>query len=279
MNLEELSVAVRERSLAEQLDLALLLARRHAARLALLGLLGAAPWIALDWLLLAGSDPEQPAALAWLVVLLVMQTPLATAPITAYLGEAMFSRQPTVRGALAAARRRFAPLLAFALYRGALVAVPVLLLAGVAGGTPGLLLLFLLMFYPLHASEVVLLERQPLRASFTRARQLMASWRGEAVGLLALGGVVIAIGTLTTVLAGVVLINLLFWDAIPGEEWWRWFHPGGTPLALLMPWPFIAWLAVVRFVSYIDLRTRREGWEIELDLRRAGRRLEPLVEA
>jgi len=279
MNLEDLSVAVRERSLAEQLDLALLLARRHAARLVLLAVLGAAPWIALDWLLFAGSNPEQPAALAWLVVLLVAQAPVATAPITAYLGEAMFSRQPTLRGALATTRQRIAPLLAFALYRAAFVAVPVGLLSAVAGGTPGLLLLFLLMFYPLHAGEVVLLERQPLRASFTRARQLMASWRAEAVGQLALGGLVIVVGSLAAVIAGVVLINLLFWDAISGEDWWRWFHPGSTPLALLMPWPFIAWLAVVRFLSYIDLRTRREGWEIELDLRRAGRRLEPLVEA
>lgn len=279
MNLEELSVAVRERSLAELFDLALLLARRHAMPLALLAVIGIAPWAALDWLLLARTDPENPAALAWLVVLLVAQTPIATAPITAYLGEAMFSRGPTLRGALAATRRRLVPLLAFAAYRGAFIAVPVLLFSALAGGTPGLLLLFLIMFYPLHASEVVLLERQPLRASLKRANQLMASWRSEAVGQLVLGGLVIVIGTLVAVLAAVVLINLLFWDAIPNEDWWRWFHPGSTPLALLMPWPFIAWLAVVRFLSYIDLRTRREGWEIELDLRRAGRRIEPAVEA
>jgi len=191
----------------------------------------------------------------------------------------MFSRKPTLRGALATTRRRLGALLAFAVYRGAFVSVPVLLFSGLAGGTPGLLLLFLLMFYPLHAGEVVLLERQPLRASLRRANQLMASWRSEAVGQLILGGLMIVVGSLAAVLAAVVLINLLFWDAITSEEWWRWFHPGSTPLALLLPWPFIAWLAVVRFLSYIDLRTRREGWEIDLDLRWAGRRLEPAVEA
>jgi len=275
MNLEELSVTVRERSLAELFDLAILLARRHLARLALLAVLGAAPWIALDWLLLTRTDETSPSAIAWLVVLLVAQAPLATAPITAYLGEAMFSRQPTVRGALALTRRRFGPLFAFAVCRGAFIAIPVALLSGLAGGTPGLLLLVLLVFYPLHAGEVVLLERQPLRASLRRANQLMTSWRSEAVGHLAFGGLVIVIGSLVTVLATVVLINLLFWDAIPAdEEAWRWLHPATTPLALLMPWPFITWLAVVRFLSYIDLRTRREGWEIELDLRRAGRRID-----
>lgn len=279
MNLEDLSVAVRERPLSELFDLALLLARRHAARLALLAMVGIAPWAALDWLLLAGTDPEQPAALAWLVVLLVAQAPIATAPITAYLGEAMFSRQPTVRGALTATRRRLGPLLAFAVVRGALVGVPVLLFSAVGGGTPGLLLLFLLMFHPLHAVEVVLLERQPLRASLRRANQLMASWRAESVGQLALGAVVIVLGTVSAVLAVVTVVNLLFWEAVPAEDLLRWFHPGASPLALLVPWPFIAWLAVMRFLSYIDLRTRREGWEIELDLRRAGRRIEPAVEA
>jgi hypothetical protein len=279
MNLDDLSVAVRERSVAEVFDLSLLLARRHAPRLALLALIGCAPCAALDWALLAWSDPDRPAALAWLAVLLIAQAPLATAPLTAYLGEAMFSGDPSLRRALASVRARFTRLLAVAAYRGSFAAAPVALFSAVAGGAPGLLLLVLLVFYPLHLVEVVLLERQPLRASLRRANQLMVGWRSEALGQLLVGGVLLAAGTVAAVSAGVSLVNLLFWGAIDDEAWWRWFHPAVGPLGLLAPWPFIAWLSVVRFLSYIDLRTRQEGWEIELDLRRAGRRIEPLIDA
>lgn len=278
MNLEELSVAVRERTLPELFDLAVQMCRRHALNLALLAIAGAAPCAALDWLLLSGAPDDTWLPLVWLVVLLVAQAPLATAPITAYLGEAMFNHRPTVRGALAAAGRRWWPLLVLALMRGLAPALAVLLFSEVGDGAPGLVLLVLLMFYPAHAVEVVLLERQPLRSSLYRANQLMSSWRSEAVSHLMVATVVVVAGCLVSAHAGAQLINLLFWKWIEGGDWQLWFHPGLSLLAGLLPWPFIAYLAVVRFLAYIDLRTRREGWEIELDLRRAGRRLEPVGE-
>jgi hypothetical protein len=278
MNFEELSITVRERSLPELFDLALQLCRRHALNLTLLAIAGAAPWIALDWLVLTGTPDDSWLPLSWLVVLLVTQAPMATAPITAYLGEAMFSRRPTVRGALTSAARRWWQLLLLGLARGAGPALAVLLFSGVGDGLPGLLLLFLLMFHPAHAVEVVLLERQSLRASMRRANQLMASWRSEAVSHLAVGAVVVTMGCLIAAHAGAEVINLLFWKWLEGGDWRLWFHPGLNLLPALLPWPFIAYLAVVRFLAYIDLRTRREGWEIELDLRRAGRRLEPVGE-
>lgn len=278
MNLEELSVAIRERSLPELFDLAVQFCRRHALNLTLLAIAGAAPCIVIDWLLLAAASDDDWRALAWLVVLLVAQAPLATAPITAYLGEAMFSHKPTVRGALAAVGRRWWSLLAAALIRGAGPALGVLAFSTVADGWPGLVMLVILMFHPAHLVEVLLLERQPLRPSLRRANQLMSSWRSDAVSHLAVSVVVVVGGCLMAAHAGAQLVNLLFWDWLDLEEWRRWFHPAESMLPLLLPWPFIAYLAVVRFLAYIDLRTRREGWEIELDLRRAGRRLEPVGE-
>lgn len=278
MNLDDLSVAVRERTLPEIYDLALVLARRHAGRLLLLALAGAAPFVALDALLLAGAEGGDGTALTWLAVLLATQAPIATAPLAAYLGEAMFSRAPTVRGALATARGRLGALLVLALHRGAFLALPVALAAAVGHAWIGLVFAFLLMFYPLHAVEVVLLERQPLGPSLRRAHQLMGSWRSDAIGHLAVGALVVVLGVVVAAVSGALLIDLLFTGAVDLDAWPRWFDPARSWLPLLLPWPFIAWLAVARFLAYIDLRTRREGWEIEIELRRAGRRLAPAGE-
>ena len=134
--------------------------------------------------------------------------------------------------------------------------------------------------HAVHAVEVVLLERQPLRASLRRANLLMSSWRSEALIQLLVAALVVVAGSLVVALAGAQVIRLLFWSWLEsgGEAWQFWFHPGMSPLAILLPWPFVAYLATVRFLAYIDLRTRREGWELELELRRAGRRLEPVGE-
>ena len=43
------------------------------------------------------------------------------------------------------------------------------------------------------------------------------------------------------------------------------------PLAL---WTVLGFFAVVRFLGYLDLRIRREGWEVELMMRAEGARLE-----
>lgn len=274
MNLDHLTLAVRERTLGELCDLALLLVRRHVRDLTILAVIGAAPWVVLNMLIMQALPDQEWLALAWLVVLLLFQAPLATAPITAYLGEAMFAHQVPRRHALATCRAVAGPLVLMATLRALLIAVPVLLFTAVGDGLPGLLLLFLLMFFPMHWGEVMLLERQPLRSAWKRANQLMAAWRSEAVTHLMVGGLLIIGGVVMLTLAVSEIANLLVWNLIEYDEWWSWFRPQESLLPLVLPWPFIAYLAVVRFLAYIDLRTRREGWEVELDLRRAGRRVD-----
>ena len=54
-------------------------------------------------------------------------------------------------------------------------------------------------------------------------------------------------------------------------DWWEvsiyTFH---YPLAL---WLVVGYLTVVRFLAYLDLRIRREGWEVELMMRTEAARL------
>ena len=41
----------------------------------------------------------------------------------------------------------------------------------------------------------------------------------------------------------------------------------------LATWLVLGYLAVVRFLSYLDLRIRGEGWEVELQMRAEASRL------
>jgi len=44
----------------------------------------------------------------------------------------------------------------------------------------------------------------------------------------------------------------------------------GWPLAL---WFVAGFMTIVRFLQYLDLRIRQEGWEVELRMRAAGARI------
>ena len=46
-----------------------------------------------------------------------------------------------------------------------------------------------------------------------------------------------------------------------------------SPIATLAIWIVVGYFSVVRFLSYLDLRIRREGWEVELRMRAEGARL------
>ena len=62
------------------------------------------------------------------------------------------------------------------------------------------------------------------------------------------------------------------WPALLLSEW-EWEGLTYTlyyPLAL---WIVVGYFTVVRFLGYLDLRIRREGWEVELMMRAEGARL------
>ena len=67
----------------------------------------------------------------------------------------------------------------------------------------------------------------------------------------------VAIASLATQLAGAPLSEGVLWNVC-------------TPIAL---WLVAGYFTIVRFLSYLDLRIRREGWELELSLRAEADRL------
>src|SRR5690606_15708634 len=59
---------------------------------------------------------------------------------------------------------------------------------------------------------------------------------------------------------------------VTGQWDWNWVMLSvGYPLVL---WMAAGYMAVVRFLNYLDLRIRHEGWEVELRLRAEYVRLE-----
>ena len=124
-----------------------------------------------------------------------------------------------------------------------------------------------------YLNEVILLERNPLRrhrrGQMTTFRRNMALHGGSIgdlfarwLGSVAFGGMLFAAFWLTMqILAGMLLSE------------WKWEGLTYTlyyPLAL---WIVAGYFTVARFLGYLDLRIRREGWEVELMMRAEGARL------
>jgi hypothetical protein len=60
------------------------------------------------------------------------------------------------------------------------------------------------------------------------------------------------------------------------NDWWEGPFPGGWQATIGLPlamWLTAAYFAVARYLSYLDLRIRHEGWEVELRMRAEAARL------
>jgi hypothetical protein len=259
MNIDRTTIVVRERRLPELYDLALLVLRRHFWALGLLALIGGGPFLLLNWWLLKGHDSNDWWTWYPCLLLVAVEGPLATAPIAAYLGTALFDEQPRVGAALRQALERWWALLLFGLFRGVLAVFPLLLI-----------------LYPPHATEVCVLERQPLGATWRRAGALRAVWSSEWITHLLIAGPLLVLGVISVIEASSTITSLLLHADLLGEDDGHTSYlPGMSIAPHIATWLVLSYLALVRFLSYIDLRTRREGWEIDLALRRAASRLEP----
>jgi hypothetical protein len=248
-------IAIRERSFLDLLDLAVGVVRRRPGAIGLAAAAGAAPFVALNAVLLEDSEHAD----GLVIPLLLLEAPWATLPLTLVLGGLMFGRKPGVGTMI---RRLLAAL-------PALVFVHVLL---------RILLLVTILPVPLlpgrlwFASEVILLEKAgPLRAerrcgrlSSGRFADFFFQWLAQ-LGFGLAFAVCFAVGTgaVTSALFG----REVTWEPPLGLGLSSWRFQVGV-------WIAIAFFAVARFLNYIDQRIRLEGWELRLRLQAAGRDLE-----
>lgn len=287
MQLDHTRIVVRERGIPELFDLTFRVCRAFALPLAATIALGAAPMIALNiWLIRDHlADVEFDVDLLptysylWrLGFLIVLEIPLAAVPTTLFLSQVMF-RENLNYGQMAKDALTALPQLA--LYQ--LLPRGLLVLWAVTADSPGwiglcsfLLLIELFLRYAVwpYLNEVILLERNPI---FRKSSQGMSTLR-RALALHSRNA-----GDLF----GRWLVSLLFGGAWAVALWLalaygRFLATGSIALDVplftvylqLALWIVIGYFHVARFLSYLDLRIRNEGWEIELRLRAAAARLQ-----
>lgn len=306
MQLDNTRIAVRERSLLDICDLALRVIRRDALPIALSFAAGALPLLLFNHLLIGWMlDPAQEelfyyaedtvyyadegsqiVRFVWNMSLLVaIEAPLASLLTTSYLGQAMFVTRPSWRTMLRDAGRMLPRILwCQVLIRGVLAAWLLLLLLDRGGefdaaieilGMGGLACYVLgLRGWRPFLTEIVLLERNPLRgraADAITVSRRSSQLHGPSAGDLLVRGA--GIGLLAMCLTMSVFGTFVFCEGVFLNDW----EPGALMLGWLLPlamWIVAGFLCVVRFLNYLDLRIRHEGWEVELRMRAEGERLQ-----
>jgi hypothetical protein len=269
MNLDNQRIAIRERGIFEIMDLALHVLRAQAMPLIAVLVLGATPMIFLSRYLLSDLLTDARETEEWipaqyihfLLLVTAIQSPLVTAPATVLLGRATFGESTTL-GQLLGELFRSAP--QFILFQIVLraISMPLCIMLPVLPyvGWPFL-------------GEIVLLERNSLfkgrtgrLTTFRRATNFHSGVFSEVLSRwfasLLIGGALVA----SIWLSMWALISQLVGKWQTTETAYGWL----LPIAL---WIVVGFFTVVRFLSYLDLRIRREGWEVELAVRAEGARL------
>jgi len=248
-------IVVRERGYLEILDLALHVIPSQGRPLLVALAVGMMPFALLNHWLLAGyldyglESSFHADYLFLMLVLVLWELPLATAAATLYLGHAIFG-EPAGRRAIAREFYQSLPQLLF--YQG--------LLRPIFAWTRPFL------------GEVILLERNPMRSPNGAARTTAQRSKdfhgsdmdpfGRWLGAAAFGGAMFAMLWGSSYAVRSVLVGSFDWDLSMVTVYY--------PLAL---WTVVGYFAVVRFLVYLDLRIRREGWEVELMMRAEEARL------
>ena len=255
MDLDRTLIQIRERSYPEILDLGLVVVRRRPLALGLAALAGVAPFAALNaWL---ARDPEF--NLAAYLLLLALEAPWATAPLTVVLGGMMFGARPTAWQAVKGLARGLPSLLVYQGFVRPLCVLTVVLVPLVPARLS-------------FVNEVALLERGRLWKVASRSAALTGDRGAEMFGQWALqvllGGLFVAcVQVGTGAFVNALTTSELTWDR-PGLATFY------GPRVQAAVWLAVAFFGVVRFLTYIDQRSRLEGWEVKLRLQSVGRAME-----
>jgi hypothetical protein len=298
MQLDKTRLVIRERGNSELLDLTFHVLRTHVGPILLLLVIGALPFALINaWLVgwlgttsseTFGFDDIRDLRYYWaMYVLVFLQSPLATSLVTIYLGQAVFVERPLIRAVFADLwRLGLRQLWCQGILR---LALPVTFLVAFmdpsnADFQPAIEFYLLMVATSAmvirrsvrpYVSEIVLLEKNPLmsqnRAAMTVARRakmlhennggdLFSRWLGAALASIAL---FVSVYWFLLFLQGIFVNN---WH----HNTWFMVHIG-FPLAL---WMVAGYIAIYRFLSYLNLRIHNEGWEVDLLLRAEAARLQ-----
>ncbi len=248
MNLEGARVVLRPRTQSEIFDLAF----RFCATLALGLYLRLALVVLLPCLLLCGyiyslTDGD------WLVTWSVayMCAALVQGVFTIAASRLLFEARPRARGVLLHALRRLPALLGALLLHAILLTLGAFVLIGA---------MFVWVWHT-FMYEAVLLEHQGPLAALSRASALVKHKFGSALVTCTGSAVVVALGI---VCAEALLGSVVEWVLQLGKPFGDLWTDHGSAYALIGFFAALPLVATARFLSYIDGRTRQDGWDIQL---------------
>jgi hypothetical protein len=290
VKLDQTFIAIRERSVLEIFDLALQVVRQHCFNLICLLAVGALPWVAIDWILIGWMvDARVPVDGSqffyyWMMTILVIsQSQLGTSLITYYLGQSMFIAQPSIQQTI---RESFwkSPFFWW-LHGGLRMVIPIIGLVSLVwtygesmrGGVAFFITVLVILGVMVRAfrpfvTEILLLEKTPVRTG--NPRQIRFAQRSSSLHQS------------SNDLLSRFIVGLIFYPLLCGSLFAALniideavaLQPSLEFSLKSIYWVVAMWLtaafaAVVRFLSYIDVRIRQEGWAVELNLRAEGIRL------
>ncbi len=278
MQLDKTRIGVRERGFLEILDLALRIIRAHLFPILFTAAIGIVPCAVLNHVLLAGWESRASDLdldfeheflngflyLSCLILLVLVELPVATAPLTLYLGQVTFTESAQVRR-IAVDFLKSLPQILVLQVLGRMLFLPW-----------GITWLFSFILWP-YVNEIILLERNPL---FRRRRAGAASTLARISALHApnygdLFARAFASGMIAPAMVAGIGASMWMIHSLLVESW-AFSHLGYVYLQIGM-WVTVLFFTVVRFLCYLDLRIRNEGWELELRMRAEANRLSPQV--
>ena len=281
MQLDKTRIVIRQRSTSELLDLSLKICVQYAKPLFALTFVFALPFMVLNELLIGeivyGEIGRETVGsyLTLMAFLVFLEAPTATLATTLFLGRMMFLQDTDVRFVLGELKQFLGRILWTQLIlRGVLIALPLAynsVRSEAATAFLSLLVLVMVLVRMLRPfiSEIVLLERNPIRKNDKntitirkRSHSLHGPSGGELIGRSFLVFPAMVAATVS------IAFSLWFIQGILTNQWvWNWFLVRvQIPLAM---WMVVVFSTVFRFLNYLDIRIRREGWEVELKLQAA----------
>lgn len=237
-------VAFRNRAFIDVMDLALRFFAVHAKLYATVSLFALSPCVALT-LLAAWAWGWTGAAVVAFVLSFVAQV-----PFTVLASRLVFQEKVAAAAVLRASAREIPRIVAMRLGWALAVATGTLFLL-----VPGLWLAALFLF----VDEVMILERSAISPAFGRSNRIAMGGIGDALIGVCMTVLVPALAMLLADVGGRAFIGELLQFRPPVPAW----TAGGSVLATLGWFGIIPYVATTRFFTYLNMRTRAEGWDIQ----------------
>jgi hypothetical protein len=273
MDLSQPHIAIRQRTLLEIFDLTLHVYRDHWKNILMMLVINALPLVIANAVVchvLHGDRSDLPTELMISLLLIVSQAQIGTLLITQYLGTAMFAGKPTIRQTVS---NFFSTSKSWIWNHGFIrMVLPIFALVAAFHINSMAMVIFLL-FIALtiralrpFISEILILEKPPRRipkdatlSGITLRRRASDLHRGDVVAGFFLSCLV-GSGLLVTVTSLFFHVDTAMglngaWDSPIHYVYW--------PLGA---WLVASFLAVFRFLCYINTRITQEGWEIKIKL-------------